>query len=237
MKLLDEFLATLSKRHRPATVAVYAWGARRAMQIAGPAAEKCETPEALRELLMAQRAKKRFPETLRISPLLRFLEEKLPKPPPPDYEAVRRWVVERIAEETKTPRRPSIFIRRDLAMLACLCIAPDKGSPRRWPKHALQAIKSGGAVRVELWDREVQPEGPALALLYWHTWRERLDRPDQSRIYRKAWASSPLLFPSSTGGLLGKQALHNAVERLRLPGERRGALNPGLIRAAFLRVL
>jgi hypothetical protein len=27
---------------------------------------------------------------------------------------------------------------------------------------------------------------------YWHSWRERLDRPGQSRLHRKEWAYSDL---------------------------------------------
>jgi len=43
-----------------------------------------------------------------------------------------------------------------------------------------------------------------MALLYWHSWRERLGRPEQSRLYRKACAYSNLLFPNSKGEALEK---------------------------------
>jgi site-specific recombinase XerD len=75
-----------------------------------------------------------------------------------------------------------------------------------------------------------------LALLYWHTWRERLDRPEQSRIYRKAWAYSDLLFPNSKGEALTKYAMRNAVSRLSVRGEARIRLTPGMVRQAFLQL-
>ena len=50
-----------------------------------------------------------------------------------------------------------------------------------------------------------------------HTWRERLDRPQRSRLHRKAWAYSELLFPNSKGEALKKQAMHDALQRLGVP--------------------
>src|SRR5208283_4335167 len=124
----------------------------------------------------------------------------------PDYGPVRAWVIERIEKETKATRKALFFIRRDLAMLACLCAAPERGSPRRWPKGALKvAPAQGGGLEVTLWDKPINNPGLTLALLYWHSWRARLDRPEQSRLHRKAWAYSDLLFPNSTGEVLGKQ--------------------------------
>jgi site-specific recombinase XerD len=76
----------------------------------------------------------------------------------------------------------------------------------------------------------------ALALLYWHTWRERLDRPEQSRLPRKAWAYSDLLFPNSKGEALGKQAIHDALARLSVQSEGQVRLTPELIRQAFLKL-
>ena len=76
----------------------------------------------------------------------------------------------------------------------------------------------------------------ALALLYWHTWRERLDRPEQSRMHRKAWAYSDLLFPNSRGESLKKQVVHDALLRLGKQPEEGPRLTPELIRQAFLRL-
>jgi len=43
-----------------------------------------------------------------------------------------------------------------LAMLAGRCVAPEKGSPRRWPK-------------ARWWWPSKRAQGLALALLYWNT--------------------------------------------------------------------
>ena len=89
---------------------------------------------------------------------------------------------------------------------------------------------------MKLWDKRVETGSLALTLLYWHTWRERLDRPEQSRLHRKAWAYSALLFPNSKGKVLGKQALHNALSRLSVQREGQVRLTPELIRQAFLQL-
>ena len=103
-----------------------------------------------------------------------------------NYEPIRNWV------------------------LACLCVAPEKGSPRRWAKTALTVTwKRVGDFEVKLWDRAVETPGLALTLLYWHSWRERMDRPEQSRLHRKSWAYSQL-FPKFQGSSLEKQAMHDA---------------------------
>jgi hypothetical protein len=174
---------------------------------------------------------------LRIAPFLRFLDSKIPKKPEniPNYGPIRAWVIDEIEKETRETRKALHFVRRDLAMLACLCVAPEKGSPRRWPKGALAIARKGGGFEVKLWDKPVDTPGLALALLYWHTWRERLDRPEQSRLHRKAWACSNLLFPNSKGEVLGKQAIHDALSRLGVQSEGRVRLTPELIRQAFLR--
>src|SRR5260370_5775469 len=105
---------------------------------------------------------------------------------------------------------------------------------RRWSKGELSIARQGGGFEVTLWDNPVEAPGLALALLYWHTWRERLDRPEQSRLHRKAWAYSDLLFPNSKGEVLGKQAIHDALSRLGVQSEGRVRLTPELIRQAFL---
>ncbi len=126
------------------------------------------------------------------------------------------------------------FIRRDLAMLACLCAAPERGSPRRW---ALIVVpKQGGGLEVPLWNKPIDNPGLTLALLYWHSWRARLDRPEQSRLHRKAWAYSELLFPNSSGQVLKKQALRDALRRLGDQPKGGARLTPERIRQAFLRL-
>src|ERR1700730_7193971 len=204
--------------------------------INGKPPEDCGSYEELLALLRDNLAKKKMPNALRIAPFLGFLESKMPKIAEeiPDYEPVRAWVIDRIEKETKAARKALHFIRRDLAMLACLCVAPEKGSPRRWAKTALTVTRTRvGDFEVKLWDKAVEAPGLALTLLYWHSWRERLDRPQQSRLHRKAWAYSQLLFPNSKGEALKKQAMHDALSRLGVPklGFR---LTPELVRNAFL---
>jgi hypothetical protein len=169
---------------------------------------------------------------------LSFLDSKIRKKTEdiPDYGPIRAWVIERIDNETRITRKALHFIRRDLAMLACLCVAPEKGSPRRWPKASLKVARKGGGFEVKLWDKPVDTPDLALALLYWHSWRERLDRPEQSRLHRKAWAYSNLLFPNSKGEALEKQALHNALARLGVQPADSVRLTPELVRKAFLQL-
>ena len=225
-------------RHTPrARVECTEAPSKKALKIVGKAPDECESCEELLALFRENLAQKRFPKALRLAPFLRFLESKSPKHPEeiPDYEPIRNWVLDRIEKETKSTRKALHFIRRDLAMLACLCIAPEKGSPRSWAKTALAVARKGGGFEVKLWDKAVETPGLALTLLYWHSWRERLDRPEQSRLHRKAWAYSLLLFPNSKGEALKKQAMHDALRRLGVP-ELGVRLTPELVRKAFLQL-
>jgi hypothetical protein len=238
MNPIKEFAAFEGKVYAAATRRVYLSAAKKALKIVGKTPENCGPYEELLALLHENIAQKKVPKSLRIAPLLSFLDSKIPKNPEniPDYGPIRTWVIDRIEKETKTTRKALHFIRRDLAMLACLCVAPEKGSPRRWPKGALGVARKAGGFEVKLWDKPVDNPGLALALLYWHTWRERLDRPEQSRLHRKGWAYSDLLFPNSKGEVLGKQAIHDALSRLSVEGEGGVRLTPELIRQAFLQV-
>jgi hypothetical protein len=218
---------------------LYVSAMRKALALVAEKAPDCESCERLLSVLRSERQEKRLPKGLRITPFLRFLESKKGSASkegersPAELEVLRAWVVDRIEEETKVGN-PSIYLRRDLGMLAGLCVAPEKGSPRKWPKSALTTINGSQAVTARLWGKIVEPEALALPLLYWHSWRERLDRPEQSRLYRKSWAYSEYLFPNSKGEPLQKQALHNALARLTVPGEDRVRLTPEEIREAFL---
>ena len=239
MNPIDEFAVFEGKAYSSSTRRVYLSAAKKALKIAGKPSDDCGSYEELLALLRENQAKRKFPKALKIAPFLGFLDSKIPKNPDdiPDYEPIRTWVADRVGEETRVARKASHFIRRDLAMLAGLCVAPGRGSPRYWPKRALVVTRQkGGEFKVKLWDKEVESEGLALALLYWHTWRERLDRPEQSRIYRKAWAYSDLLFPNANGQPLKKYALRDAIVRLSVEGEGRPRLTPGMIRRAFLQL-
>jgi hypothetical protein len=237
MNPIKEFGAFEGKVYAATTRRVYLSAVNKALKIIGKTPENCGSCEELRALLRENLTQKNL---LRLAPFLSFLDSKIPQNPEdiPDYGPIRALVVECIEKETKATRKAAHFIRRDLAMLACLCVAPRKGSPRSWPKSALAVTRQGGGVVVILWEKVVENPSLALALLYWHTWRERLGRPEQSRLYRKAggWAYSDLLFPNSRGEALKKQAMHNVFARLKLQGADGGRLTPGLIRKAFLQL-
>ena len=238
MNPFDEFAVFEGKEYSSSTRRVYLSAAKKALKILEKPPENCGSYEELLALLRANLAEKKLPKALRIAPFLSFLDSKIPKNPEhiPDYGPIRGWVIERIEKETKATRKALPFIRRDLAMLACLCVAPEKGSPRSWPKGALAVARKGGGFEVKLWDKPVDTPGLALALLYWHTWRERLDRPEQSRLHRKPWAYSDLLFPNSRGEALKKQAMHDALSRLAIQAEGSVRLTPELVRKAFLQL-
>jgi hypothetical protein len=238
MNPIKEFAAFEGKLYAATTRRVYLSAAKRALKIVGQTPDTCGSYEELLALLRESLPQKRLPKGLRIAPFLRFLDLKIPQKPEniPDYGSIRAWVIDHIEKETRETRKALHFIRRDLAMLACLCVAPEQGSPRRWPKGALTIVRKGGGFEVKLWDKPVDTPGLALALLYWHTWRERLDRPEQSRLHRKAWAYSELLFPNSNGEVLGKQAIHDALSRLSVQAEGGVRLTPELIRQAFLQL-
>ena len=238
MNPFKEFAAFEGKVYAATTKRVYLSAAKKALKIVDKTPEECGSYEELLALLRENLAQKKLPKALRIAPLLSFLDSKIPKNAEniPDYGPIRALVIERIEKETKATRKALHFIRRDLAMLACLCLAPGRGAPRTWPKSALAVTRQGGGFEVKLWDKPVKAQGLALALLYWQTWRERLDRPEETRLHRKAWAYSDLLFPNSRGEALKKQAMHDALSWLGIQAEGRVRLTPELVRKAFLQL-
>jgi hypothetical protein len=239
MDPIKEFGAFEGKVYSASTRRVYLSAAKKALKLLGIVRDKCGSCEELSCLLREALADETLPKTLRIGAFLSFLQSKNPgvRVEEPDYGPVREWILDRIERETKAVREASHYVRRDLALLACLCLAPGEGVPRRWPKSALTvAGEKGGGFKVKLWDKEVEPGGLALTLLYWHTWRERLHRPEQSRMYRKAWAYSDLLFPAANGELLTKHAVRNALLRVTAGGDGPAGLTPGVIRKAFMQL-
>jgi hypothetical protein len=151
-----------------------------------------------------------------------------------DSATLRNWVIQGIARQMRFVKNPSIASRRDLGLIAAICAAPARGTPRKWPQNCLTIAET----EVLLWDAPIQEPCFALALRFWHVWRERLARPDQRRLYRKSpqWNQSQFLFPGPNGAPLSRAALHNALRRLSPAGERTsiGPLTPEKIRAAFL---
>jgi hypothetical protein len=136
MNPIKEFAAFEGKSYAATTRRVYLSGVKKAWKIAGKTPENCDSYEELLALLREKLAQRELPRALRIAPFLGFLQSKIPKSAAeiPDLAPIRTWVVDRIEEDTKAARKPSIYVRRDLAMLAGLCVAPGKGSPRCWPK-------------------------------------------------------------------------------------------------------
>ena len=223
------------RTYRPSTRRVYVAGARAAIRAAG--LEIWEST-SLTDLL-ASIGKSPTPAKARISPFLTFLVATTSEPSASDQDldALRTAVIERITQQMRLAKNPSIASRRDTGLIAALCAAPSRGTPRKWPVNCLAIAET----EVLLWEVAIQEPTLALALRFWHVWRERLARPDQRRLYRKSlgWSQSRLLFPGPDGARLGRAALHNALRRLSVAGERSssgiGPITPEKIRAAFLR--
>ena len=187
--------------------------------------------------LLASIAKSPTEKKARISPFLDFLGGGGPKQSLSDSDsaALQNWVIQRLAKQIRFVKNPSITTRRDSGLIAAICSAPTRGTPRKWPKNCLKITET----EVLLWNAPIQEPCFALPLRFWHAWRERLARPDQRRLYRKSlkWSQSSLLFPGPGGAPLGRAALHNALRRLGVAEEcgSIGPITPEKIRVAFLR--
>ena len=216
---------------RPSTRRVYVAGAKAAIRAAS--LELWQSPSTTE--LLASIGK--FPtEKSRISPFLDFLGGGLAKNSVSDEDsaALQNWVIQGITKQMRFVKNPSIASRRDTALIAAICSAPARGTPRKWPQNCLKITET----EVLLWDAPIQEPCFAISLRFWHAWRERLARPDQRRLYRKSlkWSQSSLLFPGPNGAPLGRAALHNALRRLNVAGECSTSqpITPEKIRIAFL---
>ena len=228
VKDFEQSLETL----RPSTRRVYVAGARAAIRAACLELWQCPSATELLASLGKSPAEKR----VRISPFLDFLGggESKNSLSGEDSAALQNCVIQRLAKHIRLVKNPSIATRRDSALIAALCAAPAKGSPRKWPENCL---KIDGR-EVILWDAAIEEPCFTVSLRFWHAWRERLTRPDQRRLYRKSLqrSQSRLLFPGPNGAPLSRAALHNALRRLNLAGEFNGIgpITPAKIKAAFL---
>jgi hypothetical protein len=217
---------------RPSTRRVYVAGARAAIRAASLEFWQC--PSATE--LLASLGKSPTEKRARISPFLDFLDGGKPKNSisKQDSAALQNWVIQRLAKQIRSEKNPSITTRRDSGLIAALCAAPGRGTPRKWPENCL---KIEGR-EVLLWDTAIEEPCFAVSLRFWHGWRERLARPDQRRLYRRSflWGQSRLLFPGPNGAPLSRAAMHNALRRLDLAGSPNsiGLITPEKIRAAFL---
>ena len=206
--------------YRPSTRRVYMAGARAAIRAAGLELwQSTSTSE-----LLASIAKS--PTKKRISPFLGFLGGGRLKQPVSDEEiaALQNWVIQGITKQMRFVKNPSIVSRRDTALIAAICAAPSRGTPRKWPQNCLTITET----EVLLWDAPINEPCFAISLRFWHAWRKRLARPDQRRLYRKSikWSQSRLLFPGPNGAPLGRAALHNALRRLDVVAGRSGSIQP-----------
>ena len=145
--------------------------------------------------LLASIGKSPTGKRARISPFLAFLGGEGPKQSVSDQDlaALQNWVIQRIAKQMRFVKNPSIASRRDSGLIAALCAAPARGTPRKWPKNCLKITDT----EVLLWEAAIQEPCFAISLRFWHAWRERLTRPDQRRLYRKSLKWSQLKPPFS----------------------------------------
>jgi hypothetical protein len=229
--VLKEFERSLERR-KPSTIRLYVAGAKAAIKAAKVNVLECGSYAELLALIREAQPEK----GVRIAPFLRFLERggegELNKSVAREaVRGIQYWVIQAFAKRMRREKNPSIASRRDMALIASLCLAP-KGNPRNWARNCL---KITGA-QVILWDKRVEEPVFALALRFWHAWRERLTRPDQRRLYRRPreWSHSELLFPGPRGRPLARAALHNALRRLLSGVGEARRLTPLKIRAAFL---
>jgi hypothetical protein len=217
---------------RPSTRRVYVAGARAAIRAASLELWQCPSATDL----LASIGKSPTEKRARISRFLDFLGGGSPKQSVSDEDsaALQNWVIQTIAKQVRFVKNPSIASRRDTALIAAICAAPARDTPRRWPENCLKITET----EVLLWDAPIKKPCFAISLRFWHAWRERLARPDQRRLYRKSlkWSNSSLLFPGPNGAPLGRAALHNALRRLNPVRERSNIqpITPEKIRVAFL---
>jgi hypothetical protein len=232
--LIEDFKKSL-KRLRPSTRRVYLAGAKAAIHSVKADLPECHSYSELLSLIVEAKQEKRT----RVAPFVRFLrrggEGTNDSRPVEDVSNIQFWVIQSLATRVRTEKNPPISSRRDMALLASLCVAPTKGNPRNWLRNSLKMDGDN----VILWDKRVDEPAFAVALRFWYSWRERLARPDQRRLFRKAseWSNSKLLFPGPHGEALSRVALHNALRRL-LGGIGAGdfthSVTPKRIRFAFL---
>ena len=132
--------------YRPSTRRVYVAGARAAIRAAS--LELWQSPST--NELLASIGKSPIEKRARISPFLDFLDGGRSKESVSDEEraAVQNWVIQTIEKQMRFVKNPSIAIRRDSGLIAAICAAPDRGTPRKWPESCLKITQS----EVLLWE-------------------------------------------------------------------------------------
>ena len=121
---------------RPSTKRVYVAGARAAIRAANLQLWQC--PSATE--LLASLGKSPTEKRVRISPFLDFLGggESKEVVSDEDSAALQNWVIQKLAKQMRLVKNPSIATRRDSGLLAALCAAPARGTPRKWPENCPQ---------------------------------------------------------------------------------------------------
>ena len=147
---------------RPSTKRVYVAGARAAIRAAS--LEFWQSPSATD--LLASIGKSPIEKRARISPFLDFLGGGGPKNSASDEDsaALRNWVIQKLAKQIRLVKNPSIATRRDSGLIAALCVAPAKGTPRKWPENCLKVEGR----EVLLWDAAIEEPCFAVSLRFWH---------------------------------------------------------------------
>ena len=136
-EVIEDFEQSLESL-RPSTRRVYVAGAKAAIRAA--CLELWQSPST-DELLAVIRES---PTEKRISPFLAFLGDAEPKNSLSDEDiaGLQSWVIQTLSRvQIRGVKQPSLTSRRDLALIAAMCTAPARGTPR---KMACQLPQSQG---------------------------------------------------------------------------------------------
>jgi hypothetical protein len=108
-------------------------------------------------------------------------------------------------------KNPSIATRRDSGLIAALCAAPARGTPRKWPANSLK-IEGREVLRGTQQLRNHASLFPyAFGMPGESDWPGRTNGGSTANLQ---WSQSRLLFPGPNGAPLSRAALHNALRRL-----------------------
>jgi hypothetical protein len=135
---------------RPSTRRVYVAGARAAIRAAS--LEFWQSPST--NELLASIGKSPTEKGARILPFLHFLDGGQPKKSVSDLDsaALQNWVIQTIAKQMRFVKNPSVATRRDTALIAAICAAPARGTPRNWPQNCLKITET----EVLLWGARIE---------------------------------------------------------------------------------
>ena len=119
---------------RPSTRRVYMAGAK-ALRAACLELWQNPSTDELLALIRESPSEKR-----RISPFLAFLGDGGPNNSLSDQDsaALQNWVIQKLAKQMRLVKNPSIATRRDSGLIAALCAATARGTPRKWPENCPQ---------------------------------------------------------------------------------------------------